>query len=34
VAQDVNAASSVAIEGTSGQLAAHTLFKLQVNYGF
>jgi hypothetical protein len=34
VAQYVNAASSVAIEGTSGQLAAHTLFKLQVNYGF
>jgi len=34
IAQYTNAASSVAIEGTSGQLAAHALFKLQVNYGF
>ncbi len=34
IAQYVNAASSPAIEGTSGQLSAHTLFKLQVNYGF
>lgn len=34
VAQYVNAAASPAIEGTSGQLSAKTLFKLQVNYGF
>ena len=34
IAQYTNAASSVAIEGTSGQLAAKALFKLQVNYGF
>lgn len=34
IAQYVNAASSVAIEGTSGQLVAPVAFKLQVNYGF
>ncbi len=34
IAQYVNAASSPAVEGTSGQLAAPVLFKLQVNYGF
>ena len=34
IAQYVNAARSVAIEGTSGQLVAPALFKLQVNYGF
>lgn len=35
VAQYVNAASSVAAgDGTSGQLVAPVLFKLQVNYGF
>jgi hypothetical protein len=34
IAQYTNAASSVDIEGTSGQLAARVAFKLQVNYGF
>jgi hypothetical protein len=34
IAQYVNAASSVALEGTAGQLVAPVLFKLQVNYGF
>ena len=34
VAQYFNAARSVAIEGTSGQLAASTMLNLQVNYGF
>ncbi len=34
IAQYTNAASSLAIEGVSGQLVAPVLFKLQVNYGF
>ena len=34
IAQYTNAARSVAIEGTSGQLVAPVAFKLQVNYGF
>jgi len=34
IAQYVNAAGSVAIEGTSGQLVAPVQFKVQVNYGF
>lgn len=34
VAQYVNAAGSVAIEGTAGQLVAPVQFNLQVNYGF
>ena len=34
IAQYTNAASSVAIEGTAGQLVAPALFKMQVNYGF
>lgn len=32
--QDTNAAASVAIEGTSGQLTASTLYKAQVAYDF
>ncbi len=34
IAQYVNAASSVALEGTSGQLVAPVQFKLQLDYGF
>ncbi len=34
LAQYANAASSLAIEGKSGQLVAPALFKMQVNYGF
>jgi hypothetical protein len=34
IAQYVNSARSVAREGTSGQLVAPALFKVQVNYGF
>ena len=34
IAQYTNAASSVAIEGTAGQLVAPALFKMQINYGF
>jgi len=32
--QDTNAASNLAIEGTSGQLTASTLYKFQVAYDF
>ncbi len=32
--QDTNAASSLAIEGTSGQLVASTLYKMQIAYDF
>jgi hypothetical protein len=32
--QDVNAASSVALEGTAGQLAAPVAYKLQIGYDF
>jgi hypothetical protein len=34
VYQFTNAASSLAIEGTSGQLTASTLYKLQLAYDF
>lgn len=34
IAQFVEAAASPAIEGTTGQLVAPVLFKLQLNYGF
>jgi len=33
IAQYVNSASSVAVEGTAGQLVAPVMFKMQVNYG-
>jgi hypothetical protein len=32
--QDTNSASSLAQEGTSGQLVASTLYKVQLSYDF